>query len=152
MLKNKIAKMTRGTPLPSPPLPSPPLPSPPLPSPPLPLPSHPLPSPPLPSLPSLPLVTHRIHSPFQPKQSPSIKEYILLLVVISVSERSRQPHTRHRWQPDIETHLRRPTCRTKLKGLNWHYVDYYCNSMTFIVIEHCTKFNVSHAQHFLVLT
>ena len=40
---------------PSPPLPSPPLPSPPLPSPPLPL----------------PLVTERIHSPFQPKQSPS---------------------------------------------------------------------------------
>ena len=38
----------------------PPLPSPPLPSPPLPLPS-----------PSLPQVTERIHSPFQPKQSPS---------------------------------------------------------------------------------
>ena len=54
-LKN-IAKMTRGTPLPSPP------------SPPLPLPSPPLP---LPSLPSLPLVTQLIHSPFQPKQSPS---------------------------------------------------------------------------------
>ena len=44
--------MTRGTPLPSPPLPSPP-------------------SPPLPSLPFLPLVTQRIPSPFQPKQSPS---------------------------------------------------------------------------------
>ena len=39
-VKKNIAKMTRGTPLPSPPLPSPP-------------------------------VTQRIHSPFQPKQSPS---------------------------------------------------------------------------------
>ena len=63
MFKKNIAKMTRGTPLPSPPLP---LPSPPLPSPPLP--SPPLPSPPLPFL---PLVTQRINSPFQPKQSPS---------------------------------------------------------------------------------
>ena len=52
MLKKNIAKMTRGTPLPSPPLPSP---------------SPPLPSPP----PPLPLVTQQIHSPFQPKQSPS---------------------------------------------------------------------------------
>ena len=59
MFKKNIAKMTRGTPLPS--LPSP--------SPPPPLPSPPLPSPPLPSL---PLVTQRIHSHFQPKQSPSI--------------------------------------------------------------------------------
>ena len=49
--------------LPSPPLPSPPLP---LPSPPLPLPSPP---------PSFPLVTQRIHSPFQPRQSPSLINY-----------------------------------------------------------------------------
>ena len=40
--------MTEGTPLPSPPLPSPPFPL------------------------SLPLVTQQIHSPFQPKQSPSL--------------------------------------------------------------------------------
>ena len=51
--------MTEGTPLPSRPLPSPPLPS------------RPLPYPPLPS-PSFPLVTQRIHSPFQPTQSPSL--------------------------------------------------------------------------------
>ena len=31
-------------------------------------------------------------------------------------------------------------------------MDYYCNSLTFIEIELCTKFNVSHAQHFIVLT
>ena len=43
------------------------------------LPSPPLPSPPLPSPPppSLPLVTERIHSPFQPKQSPSYLSYEL---------------------------------------------------------------------------
>ena len=76
--------MTRGTPLPSPPLPSPPLPSPPLPSPPLPsppLPSPPLPSPPLPSPPFLPLVTQRIHSPFQPKQSPSARGHLCVICV-----------------------------------------------------------------------
>ena len=63
-------------PLPSLPSPSPPLPSPPsLPSPLLPS-LPPIPSPPLPSLPpSLPLVTQRIHCPFQPKQSPSIAQY-----------------------------------------------------------------------------
>ena len=31
-------------------------------------------------------------------------------------------------------------------------MDYYCNSLTLIEIELCTKFNVSHAQHFIVLT
>ena len=66
--------MTRGTPQTSPLLPSLPLPSPPLPSPSLPFPPLPSPSPPLPSLPSLPLVTQQIHSPFQPKQSPSVNK------------------------------------------------------------------------------
>ena len=76
MFKKNIAKMTEGTPLPSPPVPSrlrpsPPVPSRPLPSPPSPpLPSPPLPTPPLPS-PPFPLSTQRIHSPFQPTQSPS---------------------------------------------------------------------------------
>ena len=57
------------------------------PSPPLPIPL-PLPSPPLPSLPpSLPLVTQRIHSPFQPKQSPSIKQLSDRLASLSEYER-----------------------------------------------------------------
>ena len=46
------------------------------PSSPSPIPSLP-PSPPLHSPPSLPLVTQRIHCPFQPKQSPSIMLYHL---------------------------------------------------------------------------
>ena len=60
--------MTRGTPLPSPPLP-------------------------LPSLPSLPLVTQRIHSPFQPKQSPSLQ--LLHVPLLNV-----YPHVR-RFRLDI---------------------------------------------------
>ena len=51
--------MTEGTPSPPPP--------PPLPSPPFPL--------------SLPLVTQQIHSPFQPKQSPS---YIIVRFIIVI--------------------------------------------------------------------
>ena len=53
-----------------------------------PSPSPPLPSLPLPSLPpSLPLVTQRIHCPFQPKQSPSIKQLSDRLASLSEYER-----------------------------------------------------------------
>ena len=141
MLKKISPKLLRG--LPSPPLPSPPLPSPTLPSPPLPsppLPSPPLPSPPFPSLPfpslppSLPLVTQRIHSPFQPKQSPSktVAEHALIILPISPS----RPYTAfsmlscafrpHSWLSQY--------CHSLRTGPQWHYLPIWFPFRSFNIV------------------
>ena len=74
------------------------------------------------------------------------KEYILLLGVISVSDHSRRP------TPETaDSQPSKPTSNYLNAEANWR--DWTNTTQTlFIVIEHCTWFNVSHALLFIVLT